>query len=121
MDDEFKHGIALPDLWEIESFFECEAELAEPDEPWLHNHAVVFTRRTSQSELSMMIAPMHSDASIRWEVDGIKHVDLQLSYVVQMEVIRDQLSISFWPPTGLKPLLLQIQPTVQIQWSMELA
>lgn len=122
MGSERHPGIELPQDWELIGFFECEPELAyegTEDYGWLYN-TLTFTTQRNQDRLSCTIDPSYGEMQIDWSREGVSLVQLKLCYgkrlTVHSEGGREFMRVEFEDSSYLLPLILQLKPTIQIEW-----
>jgi hypothetical protein len=99
-----------------------EPRLADEGQPWSYN-TLTFERASRDDRIELEVAPSYGDLRFHWSRDGETVVRLQVSGVealsVEPEKGREYLVARFPDASRLRPLRIQLRPSVSLFWGTE--
>ncbi len=109
----------FPEQHELIGLFESEPTLTDAGIPWAYN-LLRFTRTIGTSSIECVIEPGYEVLHFRWVQSGIEVVNLDLRSVSGLTIEcgsgRETLVAHYREGLGVKPVRIQISPTVHISW-----
>jgi hypothetical protein len=116
-------GMAIPADWELIGFFEAEPELADTGEDqyggW-HYNTLKFRTQRGEDVIECVLSPAFGELTLRWSKYEIELIELALCFgrilTVHSDSGREWMEVEFEEEKYLLPFLLQLKPTVKVEW-----
>jgi hypothetical protein len=99
-----------------------EPRLADEGRPWSYN-TLSFHLASGEDRVELELAPSYGDLRFLWSRDGTTLVALQANRVedvsVEHEKGREYLVARFAEESRLRPVRIQVRPSVSLFWGTE--
>ncbi|MEC2343739.1 hypothetical protein [Paenibacillus barengoltzii] len=110
---------SLPELYELEYLFECDAKIIETEIPWYYSGAT-FSITRENLDIEFYIHPASSSGEVRLYVLKDKILNLSLENIKEVVITKNKdlegLLVTFDDENYVEPLEIQTKPIIKVRW-----
>ncbi|MEC0090646.1 hypothetical protein [Paenibacillus macquariensis] len=112
-------SINIPDLYELEYLFECNAQVTDEEVGWYYS-GVSFVLERDLMGIEFYLIPAIRSGSIRISINRDTIIDIDLENIIEITIKRDNqtevIEMNFDQDNFVQPLIVQTKPIIKAKW-----